>query len=198
MTAAVDGRKLRGMRSRDAVVDALLSLYDDGHVRPGAALIAERAGVSQSSVFRHFRDLEDLLEAAIARQWLRIGDRFAAPLSTGDLDERISALVTHRLAFHDVAAPAIRAGRLIAPDSPSLNGAFTARRALFRQHVATQFATELAALTPADRRRDIDALDAASSFEQVEYLRSEQGFSDHSVATTLAHTLRSLLRGAPS
>lgn len=196
MTAAVDGRKLRGIRSRDAVVDALLSLYDEGHVRPGAALIAERAGVSQSSVFRHFIDLEGVVEAAIARQWLRIGDRFAAPSDEGDVDTRIDALVAHRLAFHEAAGPAIRAGRIIAPDSPSLHGAFMARRALFRQQIAEQFAAELAPRSVADRRLTIDALDAACSLEQIEYLVTEQGFDARRATSVVRHTLRSILRGA--
>ena len=39
----VDGRRVRRDRNRDAVVDALLTLYGEGNREPGSAEIAERA-----------------------------------------------------------------------------------------------------------------------------------------------------------
>ena len=51
-----DGRRLRRALNREAVVDALLSLYDEGNLRPGTDRIAERAGISPRSLFRYFDD----------------------------------------------------------------------------------------------------------------------------------------------
>ena len=48
----VDGRRVRRDRNRDAVVDALLTLYGEGNLEPGSAEIAERAGLSPRSLFR--------------------------------------------------------------------------------------------------------------------------------------------------
>ena len=42
---AADGRVLRGERNRQAIVDALLALYEEGVLRPSANEVAERAGV---------------------------------------------------------------------------------------------------------------------------------------------------------
>ena len=44
--APLDGRLARSARTRHAVVDALLDLLGEGDLRPTAARIAERAGVS--------------------------------------------------------------------------------------------------------------------------------------------------------
>src|ERR1044072_5768679 len=65
--AATDGRSARAARTRDAVVEALLSLLDEGNLRPTARQVAERAGVSLRSVYVHFDDLEDLFTAAAHR-----------------------------------------------------------------------------------------------------------------------------------
>src|SRR5512133_1697488 len=67
-----DGRNARAERSRAAVVEALLELLDAGDVRPTAERIAARAGVSERTVFQHFRDREALFEAAARRQYERV------------------------------------------------------------------------------------------------------------------------------
>lgn len=191
-----DGRRLRSERTRDAVVDALLALYDDGHVRPGAAMIAERAGVSQSSVFRLFQDLEALVATAVAHQWERLRPAFEAPAAEGDVRERVDALVRQRLHLWRAAGTAMRAGRAIAPDSPSLQAAFAARRAILRDQMATQFAPEIAAARRSTRRTLLDALDAAGSLEQIEHLLEDCELTERQAARVISLTIVSLLGGA--
>jgi TetR/AcrR family transcriptional regulator, regulator of autoinduction and epiphytic fitness len=70
--ASADGRLARGERARGAIVDALLALIDRGDLRPSAARVAERAGVSLRSVFQHFSDVESLFAAAASRQAERV------------------------------------------------------------------------------------------------------------------------------
>jgi AcrR family transcriptional regulator len=196
MSAVADGRRLRSLRTRDAVVDALLELYDEGVVRPGAALIAERAGVSQSSVFRQFQDLEDLVETAVAHQWQRIHAAYDAPPTDGTIDRRVAALARQRVRLYEAAGTAMRAGRIIAPDSPALRAAFDARRALLRDQIVSQFGAEIAAAPSADRRMLTDALDIACGLEQVEHLRVDRALTPRQAERVLAFTLRSILRGA--
>lgn len=196
MEAAVDGRRLRAARSRDAVVDALLALYDDGHLRPGVSLIAERAGVSQSSVFRYFQDVDELVRTAIDRQWDRLRDHFAPPSPEGSLDDRVAALVEHRLRLYEAAGPALRAGRLLAPESAALQAAFSYRRELLRGQVARQFASELSALPPARRLVTLDALDVATGLEQVESLRIDREAGERRTASAMTLTVRAILGAA--
>ena len=63
-----DGRTVRAERTRQALVDSLLGLLDEGQMTPTAAQIAARAGVSERSVFQHFPDREALLEAVAHEQ----------------------------------------------------------------------------------------------------------------------------------
>lgn len=62
-----DGRKLRGEKSRQKIVDALLQLIREGNVSPSAEAVADRAGVGLRTVFRHFNDL-DLLYREMSQE----------------------------------------------------------------------------------------------------------------------------------
>ena len=64
----VDGRRLRREQNREAVLVALVELFHEGNYQPSAAEIADRAGLSQRSLFRYFDDVDDLNRAAIERQ----------------------------------------------------------------------------------------------------------------------------------
>src|SRR4051812_20526287 len=85
----VDRGGLRPGGGRELVVPALLEFFDEGESHPGAARIAERAGVSDRSVFRYFDDLDALAAEAVARQIGRTREVFAAPSADGGLDRRI-------------------------------------------------------------------------------------------------------------
>ncbi len=190
---AIDGRRLRSERSRDAVVDALLALYEAGHLRPGVALIAERAGVSERSVFRHFEDLDSLIESAADRQFAKVGHLFAPPLTDGSRSTRVAALVEQRLTLHDAIAPVLRAAVLLEPESERIREMFAWRRSMLNQQVERQFATELNKRSNDDSRELLDALGAASGVEAIEHLRHHLGLSRSRAAAALARTLFALL-----
>jgi len=62
-----DGRRARSQSSRAKIVAAMLDLVAGGEVSPGAAQVAELAGVGLRSVFRHFKDMDALYhEMAVA------------------------------------------------------------------------------------------------------------------------------------
>jgi AcrR family transcriptional regulator len=149
----------------------LLGLYREGVLRPGVAEIAERAGVSERSVFRHFQDLEGLAAAAIERHWEEVGHLFDPPDPSGCREDRIDAYVSQRLALHAAVAPVARAAQLLAPSSPTIADTLTDRDRLLRSQVAAQFAPELADRTPADRTELLTALDLAASFRAIEHLQ---------------------------
>src|SRR4051794_41965076 len=100
----VDRRRLRTERGRELVVTALLEFFDEGEPQPGAARIAERAGVSERSVFRYFDDLDALAAEAVARQIRRTRELYAAPDGTGDPDRRVRAPAAHRKSIPDPGA----------------------------------------------------------------------------------------------
>lgn len=191
--APVDRRRLRSERSRELVVAALLAYFDEGESQPGAARIAARAGVSERSVFRYFDDLDTLAAEAVERQIERIGPVYEAPKSTGSLDRRIAALVDQRLRIHDAAAVASEAGRRVEARAPSVARWFARRRRLLRAQVEAQFAPELATRRGRDRTELVDALDAATSFEHIDQLRTVAGHARARVRALTIRTLRALL-----
>src|SRR5690606_27488921 len=69
-----DGRLTRAARTRASVVEALLTLNDEGNLRPTARDIATKAGVSLRSLYVHFDDLEALFLAASRRQGERLAE----------------------------------------------------------------------------------------------------------------------------
>jgi TetR/AcrR family transcriptional regulator, regulator of autoinduction and epiphytic fitness len=189
----LDGRHRRSERSRAAVVDALLSLYDDGVVRPGVADIAARAGVSPRSVFRHFADLEGLAKAAIERQWQRVHRLFDAPPQEGDREARISALVDQRLRLYGAVIGVARAAVVLASSSPVVASTLRARRRLLGDQVDALFAPELDARPTSARTELAAALEAAASLENVDYLRTHAGLGADSTAAVVRRTLQALL-----
>src|SRR5437764_99636 len=60
---SLDGRAARRDRGREAVLDAVIALFEEGHVRPTPEAVAERSGVSVRSVYRYYEDRDDLIRA---------------------------------------------------------------------------------------------------------------------------------------
>ncbi len=192
MSQGIDGRRARTERSRAAVVDALLSLYDEGVVHPGATEVAARAGVSTRSVFRHFDDLEGLARAAIDQQWQRVHALFDAPSTEGDVDARVAALIEQRLTLHAAIIGVARAAMAMAPSSPVVASTLRSRRRLLGEQVAAQFAPELR--RSRTREELAAALEVAASLETVDYLRTHLGYERQRAGATMRRTLVALLR----
>ncbi|MFI6318648.1 TetR/AcrR family transcriptional regulator [Nonomuraea sp. NPDC050556] len=98
----LDGRRLRGERSRDAILERAVSLAStDGLDGLSLGRLAAAAGVSKSGFFAHWRDKEELQLDAIdwaARQWT---DRIVKPaLAEPKGVRRIFALHEARLRFY--------------------------------------------------------------------------------------------------
>ena len=175
------------------MVDALLSLYDDGVVRPGVADIAARAGVSPRSVFRHFADLEGLAEAAIDRQWERVHQLFDAPAHQGDREARVVALVDQRLRLHGAIIGVARAAAVLSTSSPVVASTLRARRRLLGDQVVALFAPELRIRRGQAGSELAAALEATASLENVDYLRTHVGLGPEATAAVVRRTLHALL-----
>jgi AcrR family transcriptional regulator len=95
-----DGRLLRTQRSRQAILDAAFQLMHTDGIMPTAQVIADRAGVTIRTLFRHFpemdflyREMHELTFEAYAKEYQK-GDK------TGTLEQRVSnAVVTFTNAY---------------------------------------------------------------------------------------------------
>src|SRR6476619_5928832 len=88
-----DGRLLRSQRTKRAIVDALLDLIREGHHKPSSAEIADRAGVTQRTLFNQFGDMDSLLRAIAARHAARVTPMIPN-VTVGTLDERTHEFCT--------------------------------------------------------------------------------------------------------
>ena len=173
-----DGRVARRTSNTDAVVDAMLDLIAEGNLRPGAAEIAERSGVSARSLFRYFDDLDSLARAAVERQTARKDHLFQPLDDDGTLEARVERLVDHRLALWREVGPTVRAVWPRAPFQPAFADGLAHRRA--------QLAAQVAALLPeatADQRVAVDLL---TGFEALDRLAGERRARTILLAAVLA------------
>lgn len=95
---------------REAILQAALRTYASLGL-PGATMeaVAQEAGVSPATLYRHFRSKDDLAEALLLR-FSVLGDasRLAAPGFAGDDREALYAFILHLLEVAVERAPLIR------------------------------------------------------------------------------------------
>ena len=185
---AIDGRLLRAERTRAVVVEALLDLLQAGDVSPTARQVSDRSGVSMRSIFRLFEDVDALHAEAIAANLERVAHLFVAPDAAGSVDRRVSALVEQRTRLFESIAPVRRTAIRLAPRSAPIAAELARSDEVLRSHLAPLFAPELGALPSRRRAGVIEALDALSSWETWERLRTAQGL-DAGIAAGIVSAL---------
>jgi AcrR family transcriptional regulator len=188
MQPAIDGRVQRGERNRTAIVDALLTLLEEGNGRPSGREIAERAGVSLRSVFQHFDDMESLYAECVRRQHDKIAPMLVAIDSSLPRDDRVEALVAQRGRIYERIAPIRRAGVIAAADSPVLRKGLTTTAARFRQQLADVFASEIGGDDEL-----LAALDVVASFDAWEQLRTSQQCSPAMARRVMTRAVKEML-----
>jgi AcrR family transcriptional regulator len=162
----VDGRTLRRTRNRTAVITALLDMIREGDLHPGAAEIAERAGVSHRSIFRYFDDLDDLVRTAIDQAF-----QDAGPLSRitdigrGSFEDRVRVYVDERLALYDYVNGPMQVARMRSSSIPSIDEEIAVVAGAFRVQIGQHFATELGAVPEAQRDDIVSAILVLSSYD---------------------------------
>jgi AcrR family transcriptional regulator len=190
---ATDGRHARSERTRAAVAAAMLDCIIAGSPRPTAEEIAGRAGVSSRAVFRHFDNLEALLEEVARHQSERVSRGLPAIVTEGPLEQRIDALVANSACRNEAIAPVRRAVLASASSSRMFRERHAWLRGVVRKQVRQVFADELARL-PEGRRTDrIAALRSLLSVSYWNVLREHEGLSKDAAARSLRDALSALL-----
>jgi AcrR family transcriptional regulator len=192
----VDGRSLRSVRNREAVVDATLDLLREGQLKPRAADIARRADVSVRTVFRLFEDLDQMFAAAADSQARRTSHLFLAPAPSGSRRVRVRALAEHRATLYEEIGPVRRAALRSQPLDGVLKRRMAGADRLLRQQLAETFREELDAVG-AGRRATLGAgLEVLTSFSAWANLRDDQRLSVTRSREVVAATLLALLADA--
>jgi len=191
--APLDGRLARSARTRHAVVDALLDLLNEGDLRPTAARIAERAGVSLRLVFHHFDDLEAIYSELADRQAERVKP-LTKPIDVAlPFSRRVELFSTQRGRMLETLSPVRRSAVLMEPFRPALAKRLKHARDLMRAAAIAAFQPELAKIAADERRTKIAALDVMTSWTAWEQMRRHQGLSETEAREVMATSFRALL-----
>lgn len=187
-TKPVDGRRARSERSKQAIIDATLSLMEEGTLIPTAQQISDRAGVGIRSFFRHFEDM-DTLFATIDDQ---IRDATEALYLGGDRDGTLQERILHALERHGEGYET--QSNMILSTTAQLWRSETLRKNYGRYQRGLRkdlddWLPELTQLSRAER----EAVYAASSFDMWHRLRYHQGLSKSTTLEVLEGLLNSLL-----
>jgi TetR/AcrR family transcriptional regulator of autoinduction and epiphytic fitness len=174
---AEDGRVARGLRTREAVIDALFDLYEEGNLAPTIEEIAARVGLTTRAIYHHFQDKEALAVAIAERQLERHADLFNAHPIEGTRTERIDGIVAHRAELFETVAPSRRSALIRMHRSPEIQAQQTAFAAHFRHQLAATFEPELSALDSDAADEVLELIDLHTSWESWDRLRTWQGLS---------------------
>ena len=192
----VDGRHARRERNRAAIVEAVFSAILDGKVPPSVDDVAERAGVSVSSVFRNFDGLDDLQRRAFDRFQHQYDHLFVAmPAEGADRASRIEHFVRMRVDLYDSAGPLMHLARQRALDYQPMADGVARMRSRLADQTHRHFHPEAGALTSARAADLIALIDATTSPEAFEVIRGSHARTARQVARAWIGALTILLAG---
>jgi AcrR family transcriptional regulator len=190
----VDGRRARSAKTREAIVDAAIALLDAGDLKPTAAAVAAKAGLSVRSVFQHFSDLEDLFLAVSDRQTNRVAGLYTGVDYSGGPAARIDVFVRYRAGLYETIAPVRRAAMVHEPFSRVVASRMELARNLHRIDVERAFGPELELARAAGDPTLGDVLAAACSFVVWDELRRFSGLTADDAREALRRTVEAMLR----
>lgn len=184
----LDGRRQRGERTRLAIIQAALSLQEDGVLVPTAQQISDRAGVLIRSFFRHFEDMESLFEAVDDHLRDAYEALFVGGDRSGDLEARIKHAVARRSdAFEQLKNLMVGTKAQLWRYEVLRNNYARSQRGLRRD--LEQWLPEMLELPDAVQ----ESIDAIASFEMWQRLRSEQNLSEEQSRAVVESLLGQLL-----
>jgi AcrR family transcriptional regulator len=188
-----DGRRARGERSRAAIVQAVVDLLPETEGMPSTTKVAERAGVTQRTLFRHFGSVDDLLAAVIQEQTAVITPYLAPLDDRGPLATRVHRIVTTRAELFHRIAPVRRWALQLRATYPDIATGLRRAADAQRQQIALLFAPELDALPATARATALEALDVVLSWPTWDRLVDEQQLDDRQVVDVLAALVAGVL-----
>ncbi len=192
LSGKIDGRKLRGDKTRIALADAMLSLIEEGSPLPSSREIAERAGVSVRLVFHHFKDMDMLYLAAAGLQYEKHWKNLHQIPSTLPLEERVNSIIKQRTSIYRGVAPVRRATAALDTRSKVVKE--------FRQILRVSSRTQIEAIFAPETKKAknpeelADAIDLATSFEAWDSLARQLGDLNERIENAMSFAIFSIIR----
>jgi TetR/AcrR family transcriptional regulator, regulator of autoinduction and epiphytic fitness len=191
--SAIDGRHARRNRGRTAVIDALFDLLQQGQFPPSSEQIAQRAGVSVSSLFRYFDNLDDLQQHTIERYFERFAPLFEVPeQGVGHLDDRIARFVDSRARLYEAIEPIARLTRSRAIDEPKFAYTLHDTRLRLAGQVRDHFAPEVSARSPQAGEDLVGSIASLTAFESWDQLHRDLTRTNRQIRRAWSSAIRAL------
>ncbi|MGH1492497.1 MAG: TetR/AcrR family transcriptional regulator [Acidimicrobiales bacterium] len=189
----IDGRRARRTKSRQAVIEAMFDLVQEGKVPPEIEDVAERAGVSVSSVFRNFDGIGDLQHQAL--QWFQqqYGHLFEVNDADESLADRLRSHVRSRVMMADEVGPLLRLARARAVDHEKMVGSTATVRGRMAEQTRQRFAKEIRQLSPAQAANLTALIDSTTSLEAYEVMTAAHARSSRQITTAWIGALEAFL-----
>lgn len=184
----LDGRRQRSERSQIAIVEAMLALINEGKLVPTAQQVADRAGVSIRSFFRHFADMDALFLSADEMLRTSYEALFAVGDRSGTLSDRISRVIDLYGNAFDELNELILCTHAVAWRFPALQERYAYHQRRLRDELEL-WLPELA-VSPRSRR---EAVHAVTSFEMWHRLRTHQRLSHKNTHAIMQELVAGLL-----
>lgn len=185
---AVDGRRMRSERSKQAIVDAALALMEEGTLIPTAQQISDRAGVGIRSFFRHFEDMDTLFAKIDAQTRESTEALYLGGDRDGTLEERILHAVERRVEGFEQQNNMIQSTAAQLWRSETLSKNYARYQRGLRKDL-DEWLPELKKLSRSQR----EAVDAIASFEMWHRLRYHQGLGKTAATKVVVELLNSLV-----
>ncbi|MFB8007603.1 TetR/AcrR family transcriptional regulator [Nocardia sp. NPDC056000] len=190
-------RRRNPEQTRKAIVEALLAALKDGSYAPTTKDIADRAGVSERSIFVHFPGREDLRVAAVDAQSELVESLVVAPDPSLPLNERIAAVVEQSaIVFAHQRTPRLL-GLLESPSITAIDERMRLTDGKIRAGLARIFAAELNRDGTQDREL-LDLIEATVGWAYRHQLVDRRGLSQRAASHAITRALRTLLSGNDS
>jgi TetR/AcrR family transcriptional regulator of autoinduction and epiphytic fitness len=193
--AKIDGRHARSERSRQAMVGALLDLLREGNIRPSSAQIAERAGVTQRTLFNQFGDMDSLVSAVASRQARRFV-KLLPDAGQGPLELRVRSYCDGLEVMLEETMH-IRWAVATNPN-PMWSGSdlIQTARQFMRNHIAEAFALEMDQLSEQAQSELVNALELETDPVTWRMRRFYQELSQSEARAVVERCMLGLLHGA--
>lgn len=183
-----DGRRRRSERSQVAIVEATLALINEGKQVPTAQQVADRAGVSIRSFFRHFADMDALFLSADEMLGASYEALFAVSDRSGALPERISRAVEQYGSAFEQLSGLILCTQALAWRFPVLQERYAYHQKRLRDELELWLPEAATAL-----RSRREAVHAVTSFEMWHRLREHQRLSQKNCHDIIQELVTDLL-----
>ena len=191
--SAQDGRSARRERSRAAIIDAVFALVQEGKVPPHVDDVADRAGVSVSTIFRSFDGVPDMQHQALESFQPKFQHLFTVDDAGRARTERIRSHVQTRVELFGVAGGLMRIGRARALDHEPMVEGLARLRARLAAQTRQRFHVELDQLTPAEAANLGALIDATTSPEAYDIMSASHSRTPRQIARTWTSALDVLL-----